>query len=609
MGETIFFKGSKAAKLIGARTSAYSDTGFRSSEVLKWLYQKMAWATATANNPKKSGRSASLTLPTGGGLGPNGLYTPGNSGVDGRHIPVPHITSVKISNEGDFGSIKKCELAFTVYSLSELNSKQAFFDIGGELHVSYGWDQDGGYGGEDGYFEGVIYNFNYSVRPGGGFDCISYGMSAGINTITGNVRAASDSNGQKYEDSLGHEAPVNDFASEVDRRVMESVDIDSNTINTSSGIGCIEMPTSWAASENSNESKDASKNGGEAESDDPYYYISLEEITKIIVEKVLRGAGGSAMSEFNIRCDGTITKGAIPNDSGPDSMLVSGNPLEVIFPGHGYYGENSNYGFDGSGFDSSFNSGDLSKIMVNVDWLADQFENIGKNTADKAKSPDMSIAKFFKIIFDSIYRNSGTRIQLALVEDINDKDGYTFVITDINYYDDAVPITTITAVTNGSICRSLSLVSKVPSEMQMAAYIGNTSTIAGTNGNIGPATDAPGNKPSYNSVREDLKAAKANIDASGLTPEYISQLQNAIKAVFTLVEDASKSDHAPAYPLSFSATVDGIEGFEFGDAVTTNYLPDSYAGSGICFTVTHVTHQIANNDWTTTIETVCRLIP
>ena len=63
------------------------------------------------------------------------------------------------------------------------------------------------------------------------------------------------------------------------------------------------------------------------------------------------------------------------------------------------------------------------------------------------------------------------------------------------------------------------------------------------------------------------------------------------------------------FPLNFSATIDGIEGFVFGNVITTNYLPAVYQTTKLAFTVTKVEHLIANNDWTTILSTVCRLLP
>jgi hypothetical protein len=76
--------------------------------------------------------------------------------------------------------------------------------------------------------------------------------------------------------------------------------------------------------------------------------------------------------------------------------------------------------------------------------------------------------------------------------------------------------------------------------------------------------------------------------------------------------DLDKWNQNILLPLKFGVTIDGINGFKFGDTVATTYLPKKYKEkiSGkfkAVFTVTKVNHSIQNNDWTTTLETVCRL--
>ena len=64
-------------------------------------------------------------------------------------------------------------------------------------------------------------------------------------------------------------------------------------------------------------------------------------------------------------------------------------------------------------------------------------------------------------------------------------------------------------------------------------------------------------------------------------------------------------------PITDSATLDGIAGIQFGNACQSDLVPSRYfTGSPkVCFTVTKVIHNIAGNDWTTDVETICRAEP
>ena len=62
------------------------------------------------------------------------------------------------------------------------------------------------------------------------------------------------------------------------------------------------------------------------------------------------------------------------------------------------------------------------------------------------------------------------------------------------------------------------------------------------------------------------------------------------------------------YPVEFSVTIDGINGFKFGDALKTQMVPKIYnTDYNMIFTVNKITHVIKENDWETTIDTYSRI--
>lgn len=576
-----------------ARGKAYGDLGFRDDSVLKWLYRKIAYVNASVYN-EKNGGSGTLSTPTAGGLDGAGVYTSGKQSGDGVHIPKPTIDSVVISTEGDLGSILKCELKFIVFGLGQLNANQHFFDLGAELTVNYGWEDLGSGYGSHGQFKGTIYNFAYSVRSGGGFDCSVSAMSKGISALAGSIKASSAPE-STYQDPLGNTIPTTDLLTTITGYVKAAEKVASNNTGADD-IGMIEIAETSETKESGGK---ASSKKGQAEKK---YFVSLKKIVELIQSKVLKAAGGDQMAKFKIVCDGDTTKGPIPSDA---SLLVSANPLECVFPGYGTYGA-TKYDFNASGFAGQFKGNDLSVIMIGVDWLTDMINKLGGKTDDRSRSADVSISQFLKNIFDMIYQNSGTRFQLSCAQDITDPDGKTFLVVDVNYIDTTVGALSLAAVTNGGFCRTLSLASKVPSEMQAAAYVGNKSTLTGTSSDIGKAT-GKSTVPDWGSITTDLDSAKKAIDKGGVNETYVNQLRSTLRAAFIFNGDG-KDNHAPLFPLSLSATVDGIEGFQFGDAVTTNYMPSQYIGN-VAFAVTKVTHNISGGDWTTSVDTVCRLLP
>jgi hypothetical protein len=62
------------------------------------------------------------------------------------------------------------------------------------------------------------------------------------------------------------------------------------------------------------------------------------------------------------------------------------------------------------------------------------------------------------------------------------------------------------------------------------------------------------------------------------------------------------------FPIKLKITMDGIEGFQYGNAITTNWLPEQYKKAKVYWTVIKIRHIIQNNDWITELETIYRVI-
>lgn len=730
----------------------YYATEDRESGAHEWLFKKMAWAVASAKNGE---REAMIEISNKGGIGKAGVYTqqPSNDGSS-KYYPKPQIESVNVSAEGDFGSIIKIELKFQVHTLADLNAMQAFFDIGGDLSVSWGWNYAGGAGGRDGNFNGKIYNFSYSVNSAGGFECATYAMMPGITIIGGNVDAPKKTAGEKLEDALGNilspNSIINKYKYEERRLASDSpISVDAND---NDGYLLVRYALDWAEAKDptgeaeltedekqqnratlegkkqnrqivqgsnnsirfdSNKAKFigyldtletvyeiqdenstfklykvvAKKDGTyvfyadqqlyqnyndaieaantkklqEAEADasttrvvggavalaagaigtpalgiavaaaaeadaqyiessvkatgDYHLYISLERLVKDINEMARENSQWFFQNNVRIVCDGSITKGLFPSDT---SKLVSANPTELLFPGYATYGPKHTFTFGPTYEDAVKLQGDLSKCMISFKWLQDTFTKVGMDKTKNSKSADSSVAGMLQKVFDLIYKHSGERFKLAMIT--NPKGiGTEILIVDVNFVDTTdVYLYPITAVTQGSIARSISLSSKVPNEFQTAAFVAANNAFSGPGANmgnvVGNIAGTPPPAQQIDAAQSDPQAlsdAKASMDAAGVTPNNVKSLQAAMKRErISVPETFAVGKEVIPFPLDFSVTLDGIEGFIFGNAITCNYLPAVYKkeSTQMAFTVTKVNHTISNNDWTTTLNTVCRIV-
>jgi hypothetical protein len=335
------------------------------------------------------------------------------------------------------------------------------------------------------------------------------------------------------------------------------------------------------------------------------------------IEQAIKSAETADLA-IKIICNGDVTLGCIPpTNTDQLTYLVSGNPFEVVFPGYNKYinhSGTSTHNFEFTDYVESFKKGDLSKIMLNVNWLEKQFTEIGKETQDNEKSSNQTISKFLVNVFNSISDNSGTRFNLSMVS--NPKNEDEFYIVDVNYRNSKdVAAYEMTTVESRGICRSISLTSKVPSAMAAAAYtqgINSPNAISSKAAALLTGGTPVENKDDV-TPEQQLASAMNKMDSSqGPVPAVVSSMQSALKRVYEKTSGNiynTEAKNAVIYPLDFSVTLDGIEGFVFGNVITTNYLPKVYKreNTDIAFTVTKVEHTIQNNDWTTMLSTVCRV--
>jgi hypothetical protein len=328
------------------------------------------------------------------------------------------------------------------------------------------------------------------------------------------------------------------------------------------------------------------------------FYITLEKLVFVIQSTYTKNSGKEG-AKLTLKCNNEWTKVVIPDLA----EFVSANPGECIFPGFANYGQgistfpgSKEFTF-GAETDDAFKAGDASKIMINVRWINDTFRNLGIVNEKGERSPDMTIGKFLNDVFTMIYKNSAELFKLSLV--INPKLDTELLIVDVEYADEKVTPYSISAVDQDGIVRSMSLTAKIPHDMAAQAFIKAQSTLSPGQGLLTGREEeaAPAPDP------QTLTDVKRNIASNGLTSENATELEAAIKQALLNKLGASA---APLFPLDFSCTLDGIEGFTFGNAITTNYLPAQYKKADIAFTVTTVEHNISGGDWTTTLNTVCR---
>ena len=270
-------------------------------------------------------------------------------------------------------------------------------------------------------------------------------------------------------------------------------------------------------------------------------------------------------------------------------------------------------------------------ILINVDFILQQLREVLKgNTYVR----DKKILSFFKLLFRQLETNTGGIINLDVLPQRN-INGVIESITIVNINGDPenqsksiVPFP-IKMMTKGSVVRAMSIESKVPD-----AVITEVGTF--TRAGLSYGEDSDDNKLNITKADSDSQTlllelkelndmwiwnVKSNGDRNALsTRRWNDKVMNiyrklaSIKQTITLNSEGKSISKfnifnlkTAIFPIYLKLTLDGINGFLYGNAITTNWLPKQYRDSRIYWTVTKIRHRIENNDWITELEAIYRV--
>lgn len=276
-------------------------------------------------------------------------------------------------------------------------------------------------------------------------------------------------------------------------------------------------------------------------------------------------------------------------------------------------------------------TGSPKGILLTRDTLREIQKAFDKAALDETQSTEdtekatskMDLASFFKKIFAVIRDSSGGDWSLALDVDEEAADGTIWIVNKNAPVKESVKplILSPTAGVNG--VRALKLSGQVPKAIQSEAFGGAPNVtphrtaadiIAENETRLAEAT-AKFNE-GVTRLRDELPKAQAKINNLSYSQDASTAAKGLIKQlVETLPPDGlaerNKLLEPTPFPLSVEIAIDGIEGFSFGDTITSDYLPSRYRleqGARVVFTVTKYTHTIKGNDWQTDLSCVLRIV-
>lgn len=373
-------------------------------------------------------------------------------------------------------------------------------------------------------------------------------------------------------------------------------------------------------------------------------YVSLaclvSYINKYCLEKLKTADGTTSSLPFaKIIFDITTSKG-IAYDA---KYYKSADPLQIFFPDI----ENRTYGTqvwypdtklpafahrDGAGVVEYCVP---AAIMINLNVIQ-------KITVALELEKTFTIGEFLKEVSKKVYDLSGGSIELSLVT--HPEDHRFLMWNNTKYIVQPGPQPYYVPMTSndpyGSVVRDFQFSGKLPSDASHLAYALNQDLTSLSESEIAPFVSYLYAQDSNDSYRDPnltavLKKYEVGTTKSKLDEKYLEAHTQAIAkmtgSLQTYAEDSSDVNSAalnvaltnyikypldnfiatsniaaPIIPFDTSFTIDGINGFKYGDVVAFKVLPTRYVSNTV-FSVINVTHTISNEGvWTTVIRSIMR---
>ena len=254
-----------------------------------------------------------------------------------------------------------------------------------------------------------------------------------------------------------------------------------------------------------------------------------------------------------------------------------------------------------------------SRIYIDLELIRTLIEKIETKN-------DPSINNFLTELSREIAENTGNAIILALIQHPTIFDALIYY--DTNYVNVAgaptleFTLPVFATKTGASVVREFSLTSKVPNNVKTMVYgidSNKTGTQRVTTYNPYIYADAETRKQLADDWKTEHKQAIRKLaeakEKIAKKPEKDEQIIKELKQILEkyvtyFTDDIEKSigNNKSIFPMELEFTIDGINGFKFGDVLNFNGLPKRYTDSFV-FTVLGIEHTVSNEgEWTTRIK-------
>lgn len=263
---------------------------------------------------------------------------------------------------------------------------------------------------------------------------------------------------------------------------------------------------------------------------------------------------------------------------------------------------------------------DYRKILIHRDSIKSIFEDSvvvdsQKNTSENPRSNTndermLSIKRFCENLFNFIKVNTGGHINLGLALDDEDPDHLIIRIIDMHHTIESFNMWKFKVLTGDGNTQSLIVRSRHPSNEFHAALL---QEIAGYSRVPDKITGPNDNKAQERAdiIEELIELWNEKMPRNGFsseTKEAARRLMSRYLAI--LPTDLMRQRNIYVWLLEMNVVMDGINGWQIGNHITSDNLPEAYADTNdIGFVIKRVHHIIENNHWRTELDAISTALP
>lgn len=335
---------------------------------------------------------------------------------------------------------------------------------------------------------------------------------------------------------------------------------------------------------------------------EPTYYVPIWQLAEWFNKKLGPSNDKKALGSItSVQVKGNITQYL--------GEVVSCTPDKVYFPDStkGAYGEFKP-------FTDNMNKGgniDIGDILMSTTCIAETYREFLKE--NQTNITFKNITGFWDALIKKVNYASGETYQLTVRVVEGPSIGRSPSAASILSIEDSNIPTSVSAnpihfdanISN-PILKNISISSKPPGPLAAAAF---ANARGGGSKQLDTKIDKSGDEVELENANRAIRTTTAQMIKTGVSDKWSQDLKGAYatyKRAQFVVKDAHWLNKA-IYPVNLTLTIDGINGFHFGNVLTTSLVPSQYNKEKLVFVVTKVAHSIKDGVWETTLETRSRI--